>query len=64
MKEGKVKFYNQTKGFGFIAPNDGSADVFVHQSALVDRIRDNDLVSFDVQESPKGLNASNVRRIK
>ena len=63
MKEGTVKFFNGTKGFGFIKPEDGSADVFVHQSGLLDEINEDDKVSYDVEESPKGLNAINVKVI-
>ena len=48
------------KGFGFITPDDGGKDVFVHQSGLNDEISEGDKVSFDVQEGPKGLNAANV----
>ena len=61
MQEGKVKFFNNTKGFGFITPNDGSADIFVHTSGLRDNIRENDSVTFDVEKTPKGLSATNVR---
>lgn len=57
---GTVKFFNNAKGFGFITPDDGGKDVFVHQSGLNDEIREGDKVSYDVQEGPKGLNASNV----
>ncbi|MCT1525327.1 cold-shock protein [Sphingobacterium hotanense] len=61
MQEGKVKFFNNTKGFGFITPNDGSADIFVHTTGLRDNIRENDIVTFDVEKTPKGLSATNVR---
>lgn len=60
MKEGTVKFYNNTKGFGFIVPSDGSADIFVHQSGLIDEIRENDRVKYDEAQGKKGLNAVNV----
>ena len=63
MQEGKVKFFNETKGFGFITPNDGGREVFVHSSGLVDRIRENDEVSFEVAQGQKGLNAVNVKLI-
>ncbi|KQT35671.1 cold-shock protein [Chryseobacterium sp. Leaf405] len=62
MQEGTVKFFNETKGFGFISPADGGKDVFVHSSGLVSRnIRENDQVTFEVKEGPKGLNAVNVK---
>ncbi|MCS3529338.1 cold-shock protein [Chryseobacterium sp. JUb7] len=62
MQEGTVKFFNETKGFGFISPADGSKDIFVHSSGLSTRtIRENDKVTFDVQEGNKGLNAVNVK---
>ena len=64
MKEGKVKFFNETKGFGFIAPNDGSEDIFVHQSGLVDRIKDNDDVQFETERGKKGINAVRVQVIQ
>lgn len=63
MQEGTVKFFNDTKGFGFITPANGGADVFVHVSGLVDDIRENDNVSFDVENGKKGLNAVNVKVI-
>jgi len=59
--EGTVKFFNETKGFGFIKPTDASEDVFVHSSGLVDEIRENDKVEFDVEQGKKGLNAVNVK---
>jgi len=61
MSNGTVKFFNNAKGFGFITPDDGSKDVFVHQNGLTDEIREGDKVSYDVEESPKGLNATNVK---
>ena len=61
MSNGTVKFFNDSKGFGFITPEDGSKDVFVHVNGLIDEIREGDKVSYDVEEGPKGLNASNVK---
>ncbi|WP_353718321.1 cold-shock protein [Dyadobacter sp. 676] len=60
MNKGTVKFFNETKGFGFIAPEDGGADIFVHVSGLTDDIRENDSVSYEVENGKKGLNAVNV----
>jgi CspA family cold shock protein len=61
MQEGTVKFFNETKGFGFITPSNGSEDIFVHVTGLSDQIRENDTVTYDVQNGKKGLNAVNVR---
>jgi CspA family cold shock protein len=61
MSNGTVKFFNNAKGFGFITPDDGSKDVFVHQNGLTDEITEGDKVSYDVEETPKGLNAINVK---
>ncbi|MGB0883108.1 MAG: cold-shock protein [Flavobacteriales bacterium] len=63
MSNGTVKFFNDSKGYGFITPEDGSKDVFVHINGLVDEIREGDKVSYEVEESPKGLNALNVKVI-
>jgi CspA family cold shock protein len=63
MQEGTVKFFNVTKGFGFIAPANGGQDIFVHVSGLYDEIRENDKVTFEVQNGKKGLNAVNVKVI-
>ncbi|HYG39775.1 MAG TPA: cold-shock protein [Cytophagales bacterium] len=60
MKQGTVKFFNNSKGFGFITPSDSSEDIFVHISGLVDEVRENDKVKFDVEKGKKGLNAVNV----
>jgi CspA family cold shock protein len=62
MQEGTVKFFNETKGFGFISPSAGGDDIFVHSSGLISRnIRENDKVTFEIQKGPKGLNAVNVK---
>lgn len=61
MSNGVVKFFNNTKGFGFITPDDGSKDVFVHKTGLIDNINEGDKVSYELEESPKGLNAINVK---
>ena len=61
MSNGTVKFFNNTKGFGFITPDDGGKDVFVHQSALTDDIAEGDKVSYDVEQGDKGLNPVNVK---
>lgn len=62
MQEGTVKFFNETKGFGFITPIDGGQDVFVHSTGLLDNVRENDSVFFDVERNQKGLTAINVKR--
>ncbi|SFT09108.1 cold-shock protein [Sphingobacterium wenxiniae] len=63
MQEGKVKFFNETKGFGFITPSNGGKDVFVHSSGLKQDIRENDEVSFEVEQTQKGPSAVNVKLI-
>lgn len=60
MNNGTVKFFNDTKGFGFISPDDGSKDIFVHVSGLNSDIREDDKVTYEVEEGKKGLNAVNV----
>ncbi|HAN19766.1 MAG: cold-shock protein [Bacteroidetes bacterium GWC2_33_15] len=62
MKEGIVKFFNETKGFGFIKDKESNNEYFVHVSGLIDKIKENDEVTFDLQEGKKGLNAVNVKR--
>lgn len=62
MQEGTVKFFDETKGFGFISPSDGNGDIFVHNTGLLDNIRENDKVVYDVERGQKGLVAVNVKR--
>jgi cold shock protein len=61
MKKGTVKFFNETKGFGFIKSSDTNEDIFVHVSGLIDEIRENDQVEYEVEQGKKGLNAVNVQ---
>ena len=63
MNKGIVKFFNESKGFGFITEEGNNKEHFVHVSGLVDEIRENDEVEFDLQDGKKGLNAVNVRVI-
>lgn len=63
MQEGIVKFFNESKGFGFITDTNGGEDIFVHVTGLVDEIRENDKVSFNLEKGKKGLMAVNVKRI-
>lgn len=63
MKKGTVKFFNNSKEFGFIKPSDSSEDIFVHVSGLIDQIKENDQVKFEVEKGRKGLNAINVEVI-
>jgi len=60
MQSGIVKFFNEAKGFGFISTAESRNDIFVHVSGLIDQIRENDEVTFEVEEGRKGLNAVNV----
>ncbi|MFN7705707.1 MAG: cold-shock protein, partial [Chryseotalea sp.] len=61
MKQGTVKFFNQTKGFCFLKETSTGEEFFVHVTGLVDEIRENDVVTFEVQQGKKGLNAVKVR---
>lgn len=60
MNKGKVKFFNTSKGFGFIVDNETETEYFVHVSGLKDDIKENDQVNFEVQQGKKGENAVNV----
>lgn len=68
MKQGKVKFFDTKKGFGFIAPDDGGDDIFVHRNNVENLdynqgLEDNEAVEFEVEETPKGLSAINVKSL-
>ena len=67
MPEGKVKWFNESKGFGFIEPEGSGQDVFVHYSSISDNgfktLREGDKVSFEVSQGSKGPQASNVVKI-
>jgi CspA family cold shock protein len=61
METGTVKFFNESKGFGFIMPAEGGKEVFVHASGLIDQVHENDSVTYDVEEGKKGPGAVNVK---
>ncbi|WP_111684038.1 cold-shock protein [Winogradskyella tangerina] len=63
MQEGTVKFFNDSKGFGFIKSNESEEDIFVHSTGLIDNIKENDKVQFMTEQGKKGLNAINVEVI-
>ena len=63
MENGTVKWFNQTKGFGFIEREDSEKDLFVHKTEVQGNIRDGDKVEFEVGESEKGPNAVKVKKI-
>jgi CspA family cold shock protein len=61
MNTGTVKFFNETKGFGFIRETETGKEYFVHVTGIIDKIKDNDNVTFEIKEGKKGLNAVNVK---
>ncbi|HET8854540.1 MAG TPA: cold shock domain-containing protein [Salinimicrobium sp.] len=62
MNKGIVKFFNDSKGYGFIKDEESNEEYFVHANGLVDEIRQDDEVTFDLEEGRKGINAVNVRQ--
>jgi CspA family cold shock protein len=67
MAEGKVKWFSDRKGFGFITPDDGSTDVFVHHSSIqgdgFKSLVENDAVQYEIEQSPRGVRAANVVKV-
>ena len=63
MKKGKVKFFNNSKGFGFIKDVESNEEYFVHVSGLIDEIAEEDDVNFELQQGTRGLNAVKVKLI-
>lgn len=61
---GKVKFFNNSKGFGFIVDDEDAKEIFFHVSGTLDRVEKDDLVAFDLETGNRGLKAINVKRIK
>ncbi|MAC85769.1 MAG: cold-shock protein [Flavobacteriales bacterium] len=61
MNKGTVKFFNESKGFGFIVDDETKTEYFVHVTGLIDEINEGDAVEFELQEGRKGLNAVNVK---
>ncbi|PDH48951.1 MAG: cold-shock protein [Bacteroidetes bacterium MED-G21] len=61
MNKGTVKFFNESKGFGFIVDDESKTEYFVHVTGLIDEINEGDAVEFELQEGRKGLNAVNVK---
>ncbi len=63
MNTGTIKFFNESKGFGFIKDSTSNQEIFVHVTGLEEKVRENDKVSFDIIEGKKGVNAVNVKKI-
>ena len=63
MNKGTVKFFNQSKGFGFIVDDESQTEYFVYVTGLIDEINESDAVEFELQEGKKGLNAVNVKLV-
>ena len=63
MNKGTVKFFNESKGFGFIIDEESNKEYFVHISGIIDEIREGDNVEFDLKEGKKGLNAVDVKTV-
>jgi CspA family cold shock protein len=63
MNKGTVKFFNESKGFGFIIDEESKTEYFVHVTGLIDEINEGDVVEFELKEGRKGLNAVNVKAV-
>ena len=64
MEIGTVKFFNESKGYGFIVSDESKKEVFVHHSGLLEKVRENDRVEFEEMDGRKGVNAVNVKRVQ
>ena len=62
--QGTIKFFNSEKGFGFIKANNGGEDIFVHVSGLIDEVKENDSVEYEMQQGREGMNAINVTIVR
>lgn len=63
MATGKIKFFNETKGYGFIKPDEGGKEIFVHKTGLNENVRTDDEVEYDEEDSKKGPVAVNVSKL-
>jgi CspA family cold shock protein len=63
MNKGTVKFFNESKGFGFVVDDESKTEYFVHVTGLIDEIKEGDEVEFELEEGRKGLNAVNVKTV-
>lgn len=63
METGTIKFFNATKGFGFIKPDNGGQDLFVHATGLTEEVQENDRVTFEVEQGKRGVNAIRVKKV-
>ena len=63
MNKGTVKFFNESKGFGFIVDEESKTEYFVHVTGLIDEVNEGDVVEFELQEGRKGLDAVNVKTV-
>jgi cold shock protein len=63
MNKGTVKFFNESKGYGFIKDEVSNQEIFVHVTGLEEKVRENDKVSFNLVEGKKGMNAVNVKKV-
>lgn len=63
MKEGTVKFFNESKGYGFVVDDETKEEYFVHVTGLIDEVKENDQVTFELKEGRKGLNAIDVKLV-
>ncbi len=62
MSKGTVKFFNDSKGYGFVTEEETNKEYFVHVSGLIDEVKEGDEIEFELQEGRKGLNAVNVKK--